>query len=324
MRQIAIIADEAQARTFANYLLTRGTASRLQPDGSQWQIWILDEDRVASARDEYEAFRQDPRNPRYQNLEAHARAIRKEAARVERRHHDESYDVRYFWTARDLRRCPLTWILLILSVVITFATNFGRNEQLTRVLYIARYEILEPEASADTKPADDEYEIQGGARLRTSLHSGLARGEVWRLVTPIFLHFNWPHLFFDMYLLFALGSEIEVRRRSWRLGIIVLTAAVVSNVVHYQLSHDPSFGGMSGVDMALFGFIWMKGMYERELGLSLSQPTVLMILLYIAYAYLLRSEFPHSAHLTGLIVGMLFALLPLTWKSLRSSASADD
>jgi GlpG protein len=316
MRQIATISAETHARTFADYLLTRGIPTRIVQSGPDWQVWALNEDQVQAARDEFEAFQRTPDDPRYHNLGSQVRSIRKKAERVERRHQEESYDVRYIWTSRDLRRCPLTWTLLVLSVFITLVTSFGRDPRLMRLLYVARYEIVSPERF---EPDNDEhlYVIRDSQVFRTNLRADLARGEIWRLITPIFLHFNWPHLLFDMYLLFALGSEVEVRRRSWRLAVIVLTAAVVSNLIQYLLTHDPRFGGMSGVDMALFGFIWMKGLYEPEMGLSLSRQTVLVILAYIAYAYLFRSDFPYSSHLTGLVVGMLFALAPLTWASLR-------
>jgi rhomboid protease GluP len=47
--------------------------------------------------------------------------------------------------------------------------------------------------------------LEYGAKSRAEILSG----EVWRLVTPIFLHVGIPHIFVNMYSLYAIGPAVE-------------------------------------------------------------------------------------------------------------------
>ena len=77
-------------------------------------------------------------------------------------------------------------------------------------------------------------------------------GQVWRLVTPIFLHAGVLHLVFNMLWLYQLGGQIEAQESSGYFAVMVLVLAVICNTGQYVVS-GPLFIGMSGVVYGLLG-----------------------------------------------------------------------
>jgi GlpG protein len=44
---------------------------------------------------------------------------------------------------------------------------------------------------------------------------------------------------------------------------------------------NPRFGGMSGVNYALFGFAWMTGRLRPHLGIGVAQQTVTVMMVWL-------------------------------------------
>ena len=130
--------------------------------------------------------------------------------------------------------------------------------------------------------------VDSEGRERNNGLKDIEHGEIWRLVTPIFLHFGILHLLFNVMALSTLGTIIEIRRGSLRLAVMILLMAIASNIGEfvYEERVDPGgtqvFGGISGVVCGLFGYVWMKGLYEPEQGMILHPNSVTFGLLWIA------------------------------------------
>ena len=155
--------------------------------------------------------------------------------------------------------------------------------------------------------------------LLISVHANLglpeiADGQVWRLLTPIFLHSSIFHVSFNMLWVYLLGGLIEFRQGSWTLLALVLVTAVVSNFIQY-LVDGPYFGGMSGVDYALFGYVWIQGMTNAEFGLRLNPQIVYLMLgwFVVCWSGILELLFglgvANTAHTAGLVSGMLLSVV---------------
>jgi len=143
-------------------------------------------------------------------------------------------------------------------------------------------------------------------RFGFTSHTGMKEilsGQVWRLITPIFLHFGILHLVFNMLWLRDLGSMIEAHQGSLRLVLLVLVIGVISNTAQY-FWHGVSFGGMSGVVYGLLGYIWLRGKFDPASGLFLHQTTVVMMLVWLVLCYTgMLGPIANAAHTVGLGVG---------------------
>jgi GlpG protein len=116
-----------------------------------------------------------------------------------------------------------------------------------------------------------------------------------------------------MWALQQAGTVIEYRRGTKTLAVLVLLAAVASNVGQYIYSLNferftVPFGGMSGVVYALFGYIWMKGRVQPEDGLILHPNSVRLMLLWLLLGFTGFGQMANGAHVVGLIVGILFGI----------------
>jgi GlpG protein len=128
-------------------------------------------------------------------------------------------------------------------------------------------------------------------------------GQVWRLVTPIFLHGDWMHILFNMMWLVQFGRFIETRFGPYKLLALILFIAIGSNLAQY-LWKSPYFGGMSGVNYGLFGFLWMKGKFGRAEGWQLAPQVVQLMLVWMVLCYTgLLGPVANAAHTVGLLLG---------------------
>ena len=138
-------------------------------------------------------------------------------------------------------------------------------------------------------------------------------GQVWRLITPIFLHFGIMHLLFDVIMFYQFGTLVETAHGSLRALLLILVGAVISNVAEAVFGHR-IFGGMSGVVYAQFGYVWMRGRFDPSVGFSLRSDTVFILVAWATLCSL--NVIPNAANainlgglFTGMIIGLTTALI---------------
>jgi GlpG protein len=139
--------------------------------------------------------------------------------------------------------------------------------------------------------------------------SDIAHGEVWRLMTPIFVHFGPLHILFNMMWLWDLGRALEVLRGRWFLALFVAATGIASNVAQYAIAQSPYFGGMSGVLYALLGYFWMQGRFNPAFGVALHRSTVVMMIGWYVLCWTgLLGPIANWAHTGGLILGVAWGI----------------
>jgi GlpG protein len=286
-------------KVFADYLLTLGIKTRVdeRPEGSL--LWIYNEDDVARASEELQGFLSRPDDPRYQKAVDAAEAIRRREQERDKEFRKNYREVSDLWAQPGLRRRPLTMILIATCVFVFFMQESSINRG-----------AVEATLGFSTAYRDQEGRAHGNG-LNDIVH-----GQVWRLVTPIFLHFGILHLVFNVWALSSISSIIEVRRGTLRLAALVLISAIVSNLGQFLYTEriEPGvphpFGGISGVVCALFGYVWMKGLYEPEQGMMLHPNSVTTFLMFIVLCMTgWMGPIANAAHVVGLLAGVALGVL---------------
>jgi len=140
--------------------------------------------------------------------------------------------------------------------------------------------------------------------------SDVMNGQLWRLVTPIFIHFGIMHLVFNLIWVWDLGRLIENKKGAGFYLTFVLSVGILSNLAQYFFTHSPYFGGMSGALYGMFGFIWIRGRYDPTFADDLRKDTVIMMLAWFVLCWTgLLGPIANWAHTTGLLVGVAWAYL---------------
>ena len=284
MRSIGEIDNEDQAKRFGDYLLVSGIPCDIEDeeDGT-WSIWLHDDDQIEKAEAELSQFNQEPEDPRYKKAKTKADEL---AAK-------RQIDVRTQVFGQETGATPyLTYFMIGLCVLAAFFTKVGTA----------------PEANAQWTIT--EY-VKDGSMIRWL--PGLPEiksGHLWRVITPIFLHFGFMHIIFNLYWLHYLGGGLEGRLGMFKFALFILFTAALSNIGQYIVEGSPSFGGMSGVNYALFGYIWIRGDRDPSFGIQLDRSTITLLLIWFAICFTgLVGNIANTAHTVGLVAGAAWGWL---------------
>jgi GlpG protein len=159
--------------------------------------------------------------------------------------------------------------------------------------------------------------------VETPLFEKIREGEFWRLVTPIFLHADILHLFFNMIWLLILGLQLEDRLGRLRYILFTILVAIFSNISQYLVS-GPAFIGYSGVICGMVFFIRARQKIAPWEGYQMSSATFIFIVFFIGTLALLSTlnfaldvfqfhsflvGIANTAHLTGALAGYLLGQL---------------
>lgn len=138
----------------------------------------------------------------------------------------------------------------------------------------------------------------------------IMQGQIWRLITPIFLHGSILHIGFNMYALFAIGPTLERFYGRGRYLALFMLSGFAGNVMSFVFTASPSLGSST----AIFGLLGAEGVLiyqNREFFGSVATRALSQVVI-IAIINLIIGLTPNSGidnwgHIGGLIGGTLFA-----------------
>lgn len=278
MRPAGTIRDQRQARRFADYLLTQDVAARLSQDQDGWIVWVYDEEALPRVRAELEAFLREPGAARYA-VSRDAERIRAQARELQAKIDAQAGASEGPAIARA--PAPLTWALLVFCVVVALATGLG----------------------APGSPYVSD--LMFGRPDEATRFAAIRGGQVWRLITPVFLHFGGMHLVFNGLVLLDLGRRVEAISGTAALAALILGFGVIGNVAQY-LAAGPAFGGLSGALMGLFGFVWAMARGAPSSGYAVREVEVVTVAIWAGICLLgLVGPVGNTAHAAGFACGLV-------------------
>ena len=144
------------------------------------------------------------------------------------------------------------------------------------------------------------------------------KGEYYRFLTSMFLHFGASHLLQNMVILAVLGRRLERLTGSWKYLILYFASGIASSLAsfYFTLHGNPYVvcGGASGAIFGVMGGLlalilkdYMTGNRRRtgEIGL---RGMVFMIACAVSYGFT-STNVDNAAHLGGLAAGFLLMSL---------------
>jgi len=314
MRLLATISGQSKAEAFVAYLLTQQISTHVEPGSpdDQWEVWIRDENRLDEARQELESYLVNPGDTKYNDAVRQAQLIVQE----KRKYRQEA--ARNVKSGRSVFRGgpagmgsvpPITLALIVIAAIVSLITNF-MNPMKGNSFGILVQEEMQFVSTRDFLTSNKDPA------------ASLKKGEIWRVFTPIFPHGHTLHLLFNVLAIIQLGQIVERMEGTLRFALIVLITAVISSLLQGLLPEKlfgyPFFGGLSGVVFGIFGFLLMKSNLRPEIGIRLSQTSVIIMLGWMVAGFTgMMGPIANMAHLGGFLAGVLLAY----WDAQQATAS---
>jgi len=328
MRLIGELENSRLGETFAAYLVTIGIPTKCDDSGDgPCEIWAVEEDQLPQAKEELATFLANPKAAKYAQAIPTANKINQQARDKQKR-----IQKKIVVGHQKLSPKPRVTLAIIgICVFVGLFTNLGGAID-SAIFRGLAFLAIEAPRSFEVWVSFNRNPDSSSLRL-----ASIYAGEIWRVVTPVFIHHGIFHLVFNMLWWFQLGRMIEFRYGKWKFLLLVVVVAAVSTLVQGIMpirfgGSSPGFtekgtlligmGGMSGVVYGVFGFIWTKSIVDPASRFFLPQSTIVILLVWLVFCMLpgpddvLLTEalfgirIANWAHAIGLFVGIAAGFLP--------------
>ncbi len=140
-------------------------------------------------------------------------------------------------------------------------------------------------------------------------NAAINQGQVWRLLTPVFIHIGYIHLAFNCYALWIVGQQVERLYGSARFVTFYAAMGIAGVLGSYLYNPGAVSAGASGAIFGLFGVLLMFGVRNRRrvpgwlaraIGRGVLPVIVLNLMIGLAIPVV-----DNGAHVAGLISGII-------------------
>lgn len=322
MRRIGTTPNRATAQRFCDYLETQSIAAKMDVDAAPDEphdIWVREESDVDTAKSILTQFNASPDDSKY-NAADKATVLRRQREKEIARKLDLQTKAQRK-VGRTVGRggpgggiavgsIPVTIAVIALATLVSFATSFGN-----------------PRPNRDGRGPSTEQTIFSALscvdlasyRATDNQWISLQRGEVWRLISPMFLHGATFHLLFNMMALYTLGSVVERIHGSGFLAGLLIVSQIGATLLQMgipmlqipaltEISGLPIAIGASGAVFGVFGFIWIRPMVQPGYPVEIPPINVALMLGFLVVCFTpWVPGIANGAHVGGLLIGVAVA-----------------
>ena len=269
------IPSDINLAAFSRFLSSRGVVHRVTEQGMNQVVWVSGEQERIFVRSAYSQYTSG-------ELELDEAPVVLGKIQIIPR------------VLSAVRRFPLTLSLIAINVLL-FPVGMGLGDGtidglFERLMFLAVEEV-------------------NGEQYFTTMSYTVEHGQWWRFITPMFIHFSWLHIVFNLLWVWEIGRKIEFTNSAVVLFVAVIASSLAANVTQYLLSGPSLFGGMSGVVFGLLGhsLIWSRLVPWKDVGLPSGIYIFMLVYLVVGFTGVIDllglGSLANGAHLGGLIGG---------------------
>ncbi len=132
-------------------------------------------------------------------------------------------------------------------------------------------------------------------------------GEYYRLFTSAFLHIGVLHLFFNNYVLYVIGTQIENFYGKSKFLLIYLFSALIGSLMSMLFTNAVSAGASGAIFGLLGSLVYFGHHYRIYLGNAMRSQIIPLIVFNLLLGFILVGV-DNAAHIGGLIGGVLISM----------------
>lgn len=157
------------------------------------------------------------------------------------------------------------------------------------------------------------FMLDDGQRLRTiadfaQLKAAIEAGELWRILTSMFLHANITHILFNMWALYLFGPALERRFGSVSFVALYFASGLGGASLYHAVGQTIPAVGASGAIFGLMGALIAATYRQRhtQAGRAVFSQLMLLLVINLSLPFVIRN-IAWEAHLGGLVAGFAIA-----------------
>jgi rhomboid protease GluP len=162
---------------------------------------------------------------------------------------------------------------------------------------------------------------QAGAKI----NQAIAAGEIWRFITPIFIHVNAMHILVNMYSLHAVGPSVEMFYGKERTAILYLLSGISGVAFSFAFSSYISVGASGAIFGIVGALAWLLFRHRHIFGaVAKNQLQRIIFVIFLNLILGMSAMIDNWGHIGGLLGGIFIGwLIGPRWERVQTPERPD-